>query len=263
MAGKAYERSASLSRERAPTRRSVPLHKLSLHLRFSPIEPAHMLSVRLLCRPSVLATVLVLSLAACGSNRSKEEPPPLGETFSAEDTYSRSYPVPPASACEAVRRALLGQGYVIGKVSAEALEATKSFQPEADVHTQLNVRATCVPKSGGDSIVFVNAVQDRYELKTTTKSASVGVSVLGSVSLPIGTSGANLVRVASNTVQNVDFYGRFFERVKFYLPSTEGTVKPPPPPEPETPPDPVPPASVLDADSPSLPPAGQEENPPE
>jgi hypothetical protein len=221
-----------------------------------------MLSVRLLCRSSAFATVLVLSLAACGSNRSKEEPPPLGETFSAEDTYSRSYPVPPASACEAVRRALLGQGYVISKVSGEALEATKSFQPEADVHTQLNVRATCVPKSGGDSIVFVNAVQDRYELKTTTKSASVGVSVLGSVSLPIGTSGANLVRVASNTVQNVDFYGRFFERVKFYLPSTEGVVKPPPPPEPETPPDPVLPSAAPETDTPALPQAEPEQDPP-
>lgn len=198
-----------------------------------------MISVRLLCRFTAPAAILALSLAACGSHRAKVEPPPLGETFGAEDTYSRSYPAPPASACEAARRALLGQGYVIGKSTAEALEAIKSFQPETDVHTQLNVRATCLPQPGGASIVFVNAVQDRYELKTTTKSASVGVSVLGSVSLPIGTSGANLVRVASNTVQNVDFYSRFFERVKFYLPSTEGVVQPPPPPEPETPPDPV------------------------
>src|SRR5690606_35687616 len=48
--------------------------------------------------------------------------------------------------------------------------------------------------------VFANAVQDRYDLNTTTMSASVGLSMLGSVSLPIGTSGANQVRVASNTV---------------------------------------------------------------
>ena len=107
------------------------------------------------------------------------------------------------------------------------------------------VRATCVPKSGGGSIVFVNAVQDLYSLKTTTKSASVGLSVLGSVSLPIGTSGANLVRVASNTVQNKDFYSRFFQRVTFYLPSTEDVGQPVLPPEPETPPDPVPPAPAI------------------
>lgn len=200
-----------------------------------------MVFARFVCR-SVTLAALALSLAACGWSRGKEEPPPSGETFGADDTYSRVYPVPPATACEATRRALLGQGYVIGKASADALEATKSFQPEADVHTQLNVRATCVPQSGGESIVFVNAVQDRYALKTQANSASVGVSMIGSVSLPIGSSGANLVRVASNTVQNEDFYRRFFERVKFYLPGTEGTT-PPPPPEPAGPPDPEQPSA--------------------
>ena len=203
------------------------------------------------CRCTAIA-LLVAALAACGWNRGKEEPPPSGETFGAEDTYSRSFPVPPATACEATRRALLGQGYVIGNATQDAMEAIKNFQPESDVHTQLNVRATCVSKSGGGSIVFVNAVQDRYSLKTTTKSASVGLSVLGSVSLPIGTSGANLVRVGSNTVQNKSFYHRFFERVEYYLPSTEGVVQPPPPPEPETPPDPVLPAPGL----PTVPGAG-------
>jgi hypothetical protein len=211
-----------------------------------------MLSVHLPCRFMALAAILASSLVACGFNRGKEAPPPLGETFGAEDTYSRSYPVASASACEAARRALLGQGYVIGKATVDTLEAIKSFQPESDVHTQLNVRATCVPKSGGGSIVFVNAVQDLYSLKTTTKSASVGLSVLGSVSLPIGTSGANLVRVASNTVQNKDFYSRFFQRVKFYLPSTEDVGQPVLPPEPETPPDPVPPAPAVAPPAPDV-----------
>lgn len=187
---------------------------------------------------SILAAFLAASVAACGWNRGKEEPLPAGETFGAEDTYSRTYPVAPAVACEAARRALLGQGYVIGKASADGLEASKSFQPEVDVHTQLNVRATCVPQAGGGSIVFVNAVQDRYALKTQANSASLGVSMIGSVSLPIGSSGANLVRVASNTVQNKDFYRRFFDRVKYYLPGALPT-QPPPPPEPEGPPDPV------------------------
>src|SRR5688500_1678629 len=99
------------------------------------------------CRPITFAFLLAISLAACGSNRSKDPPPPLGETFGAEDTYSRSYAVPPATACEATRRALLGQGYVISRMAVETLEATKSFQPESEVHTQLKVLATCVPRS--------------------------------------------------------------------------------------------------------------------
>jgi len=198
-----------------------------------------MLPHRPSCGRTVLAALLVASLASCSFGREKEPPPPLGETFSAEDTYSRSFESPPEVACEATRRALLGQGYVIAESANDTLQAVKNFQPESDVHTQLLVRATCVPKPANGSIVFVNAVQDRYDLKTTTKSASVGLSMLGSVSVPIGSSGANLVRVASNTVQNVGFYSRFFDRVAYYMPGAEDVLTPPPP-EPETPPDPVP-----------------------
>lgn len=195
---------------------------------------------------------VALLVAGCG-NRAKSDPPPLGETFGAEDTYSRTYDAAPATACESARRALLGQGYVIARSAPESLEANKNFQPEADVHTQLKVRATCVPQSAGGSIVFVNAVQDRFALKTQSNSASVGVSMVGSLSLPIGSSNANLVRVASNTVQNQEFYRRFFDRVKYYLPGTPDANAPPP--EPDAPPDAVPPAP---AGAPADSPRGQE-----
>jgi len=201
-----------------------------------------MSSANLFSRSITLALVLTASLAACSSNKVKEEPAPLGETFGADDTYSRTYPVPPATACEATRRALLGQGYVIGKMSPTAVEAIKNFQPEAAVHTQLKVLTTCVPQSEGGSIVFINAVQDRYALKSTSNSASLGVGMIGSVSLPVpGGSNANLVRVGSNTVQNQDFYRRLFDRVTFYLPGTPADAPRAPEPEPEGPPDPVPP----------------------
>jgi hypothetical protein len=191
-------------------------------------------------RPSLaLAIALALVLAACGGTRNKAEAPPLGETFGAEDTYSRTYQAAPATACEATRRALLGQGYVIAKQADEALEATKVFQPQSDVHTQLNVRATCVEQLGGGAIVFINAVQDRYALKSQSSSASVGVSMVGSVSVPIplGGNNANLVRVGSNTVQNQEFYSRLFDRVAFFLSGTPADQAPPP--EPDVPPDPI------------------------
>lgn len=199
--------------------------------------------------PLCLAIAVTALLAGCFGG-TKQEPPPSGETFGADDTYSRTFAGPPASSCEAARRALLGQGYVITKATGDTVEANKNFQPDAETHTQLNVRATCVPKDADHAIVFVNAIQERYALKTTSNSASVGVGLLGSVSLPVGSSGASLVRVASNTVQNVDFYSRFFDRVKYYLPS--GTDKPaaPPPPEPAAPPDPPPPAPAVAPDPP-------------
>ena len=192
--------------------------------------------------PAVLALAAVFVLAACGSKRSRSEAPPLGEVFGAEDTYSRSYPVAPDVACEATRRALLGQGYIIKQATTESLEASKHFQPESDTHTQLNVRATCVPQVDGSAIVFINAVQERYALKGQSSSASVGVSMIGSVSVPvpIGGGNANLVRVGSNTVQNQQFYTRLFDRVGFYLPGTPASRAAEAAPDPESPPDPVP-----------------------
>ena len=197
--------------------------------------------------PQILAVLAALALAACGGNRTRSQAPPLGEVFGAEDTYSRSYPVAPEMACEATRRALLGQGYIVKRMETDSLEATKHFQPESDIHTQLNVRATCVPQVDGSAIVFINAVQERYALKSQSSSASVGVSMLGSVSVPvpIGGGNANLVRVGSNTVQNQEFYTRLFDRVGFYLPGTPTGLPAavPPPPEPDSPPYPLPPES--------------------
>ena len=202
--------------------------------------PSHPWSRAALAARPLLACLVALALCACGSRGGQRaEAPPLGETFGAQDTYSREYPVPPATACEAARRALLGQGYVIAREDPGSLEATKVFQPQSDLHTQLNVRATCVSHAGGGSIVFLNAVQDRHALKAQSSSASVGVSMIGSVSLPVPIgSNANLVRVGSNTVQNQEFYQRLFDRVDYYLPGTPRTT-PPPPPEPDLPPDPV------------------------
>ena len=192
---------------------------------------------------ALLPFAIAALLAGCASHP-KQDMAPSGETFDADDTYSRSYESQPAQACQAAQRALLGQGYVVSRASGDGVEASKNFQPDAQTHTQLVVRVTCMQQYDGRALVFVNAVQDRYALKKTSSSASLGVGVLGSVSLPVGSSDDSLVKVASNTVQNQDFYRRFFERVKYYLPSEPGRAAAPPEPEPAAPPDPPPPAAT-------------------
>jgi len=66
--------------------------------------------------------------------------------------------------------------------------------------------------------MFANALQDRYALKKTNNSASLGVGVLGSVSMPIGSSDDSMVKVASETVSSAKFYERFFTLVELFLP---------------------------------------------
>lgn len=174
----------------------------------------------------VLSACLVASLlTACGGGgASKPRPALLGETFAFDEMYSRIFDTRPEVACEAARRALLGQGYAVGRAEAASVEASKNFQPESDSHLQLAVRVSCVPQDG-NALVFVSALQDRYALRRSANSASLGVSALGSVSLPIGSTEDSLVRVASSTVQDADFYARFFERVQGYLPAHVRTVE--------------------------------------
>ena len=175
--------------------------------------------------PRTPKTLLLLALATatlvagCGRDRVRPDPMLAAETFDADDTFSRSYAVAPEVACEAARRALLGQGYIIAASAPTTVSATKNFQPSADDHAQIEVRASCATRRDGGSLLFVSALRDRYALKKNATSASLGVGALGSVSLPVGSSDDSLVRVASSTVQDAGFYQRFFERVGYYLPA--------------------------------------------
>jgi hypothetical protein len=168
----------------------------------------------------------------------------MRESFSSDDTYSRSFEVTPAQACEAARRALLSQGYAIARADASAVEGSKNFQPKEDSHEQLDLRVSCVAQGDDKTWVFVSALQDRYALKKSPTSASVGVSVLGSVSLPIGSSDDSLVRVASSTVQDANFYKHFFGRLQTYLPAATGKPATAPVPPPAPAPAAVPPAAT-------------------
>ncbi|ASK99617.1 hypothetical protein XcvCFBP7113P_03705 [Xanthomonas citri pv. vignicola] len=163
------------------------------------------------------------TLAGCGG--SKGDTMLTRESFNSDDTYSRSVAASSPQACEAARRVLLSQGYAVTRADAAAVEGSKNFQlKEADQSEQLNLRISCASQDGGKAQVFVSALQDRYALKKSSTSASVGVGVLGSLSLPVGSSGDSLVRVSSTTVQDAAFYKRFFERLNSYLPKVTEAV---------------------------------------
>lgn len=144
---------------------------------------------------------------------------PSQENFGSTATYSRLFDATPAQTCEAARRALLSQGYLIGTANKDLVEGRKSFQPEAESHLQMEIRVVCAPDSpdGKVSLGFVTALQDRYALKKSNNSASLGVGVLGSVSLPFTSGSDAMVKIASETISSEPFYDRFFDLVKRYL----------------------------------------------
>ena len=175
-----------------------------------------------LCLCAVLGVVALL--AGCSAPAKVYSPQ---ENFGSVATYSRLFDAAPAQTCEAARRALLSQGYIINTHVPEMVEGRKNFQPEADAHLQMMIRVVCVPESasGKISLGFVTALQDRYTLKKTNNSASLGVGGVGSVSLPLLSTDEALIKVGSETIASDGFYDSFFELVNRYLAMGEGAVE--------------------------------------
>lgn len=146
------------------------------------------------------------------------------DAFEDTNTFTRNYAAQPAQSCEAARRSLLSQGYIITGATSLALTARKHFQQSRDQHYEIEFNVTCVPDRGQHSTVFVNAVQQNYVLKKTNTSASVGVSVVGSLSMPISSVDDSLVKVGSATITQPGLYTRFFGLLEDYLVSNAGAA---------------------------------------
>ena len=161
--------------------------------------------------------LLLTAVAGC----SKDKPMYEHENFDDSGTFSRNYPVTDSVSCEAARRALLSQGYIITSSDPKLVSGHKSFQQTGDTHMEISFNVVCADdgSAGHHATMFANALQDRYALKKTNNSASLGVGVLGSVSMPIGSSDDSMVKVASETVTSQKFYERFFTLVELFLPA--------------------------------------------
>ena len=159
-------------------------------------------------------------LSACaGRGGAVPSMPVVHEQFGSAATFSRLFDASAAQTCEAARRALLSQGYLVSKAASDSVEGQKSFQPQPERHVQMHIRVTCVPESadGRLSVGFVSALQDSFALKMASNSASLGVSMLGSVSVPVAAGHDSMIKIGSETVASDAFYDSFFDLMRRYL----------------------------------------------
>lgn len=208
----------------------------------------------------ILGLILGLILAGCASR-----PVPSVyqyERFDLKSTsYARHFGESVSRTCDAARRALLSQGYIITEPRDGVLTGLKSFQPQVEAHIQIDFTVYCIgeqtrPDRGATA--FVSAMQERYALKKSSSSASVGVGPVGSISLPFVRSDEAMIKVASETIASSAFYERFFALVEHYLVFLDDEEAPDPPAEADmTPPAmtdlaPTPPPSTSPSTSPPL-----------
>jgi hypothetical protein len=197
-----------------------------VELQFAPdVFPFPAFSVSPLLMPSFASSRLafvslgLIALAACGG-RSATTPSYQQELFnSGASPFARNFDATVNETCEAARRALLSQGFLTTMGQPDTVDATKNFQPSADTHVVVSFHVVCTPgeNATNQSIAYVNAVQDGYTLKKSDTSASVGLSVLGSLSLPIRSNSDAMVKISSETVPAGKFYDRFFNLMGHYL----------------------------------------------
>ncbi|MFD1711560.1 DUF2242 domain-containing protein [Ottowia flava] len=178
------------------------------------------MTIATLGRSAALALV-PLALAACTSlpgAKSTELVDIQPETFDSS-AHSRHFAVSPALACEAARRALLSQGYVVTATKPEQVSGRKYFQPAPEHHVQLEFRVVCAPEQGDSerTVAFVSGLKEQYVVRKVKESASLGVGGFGSLSLPVEGGLDSLVKVASTTVTDAKLYQRFFDRLDGYL----------------------------------------------
>lgn len=168
-------------------------------------------------KATVAALFGLLILAACSSAPQPKFQQELFETGASP--YARNFNSSATDTCEAARRALLSQGYLTTMTRTDTVDGTKNFQPTGDTHVVVEFHVVCTPgeEASDTSIVYVNAVQNGFALKKSDTSASVGLSVLGSLSLPIRSNSDAMVKISSETIPSGKFYDRFFGLVDHYL----------------------------------------------
>jgi hypothetical protein len=168
-----------------------------------------------LCALLLLGLIGALPLNGCALEQNAHD----SEQFISGNSYSASFPGTEAIICEAARRTLLSQGYIVTDAKPNQIKAIKNFQRGKDAHTEIEFTVVCASNSNGSNsaTAFINAVRQTYSLRKSKNSASVGVSVLGSLSVPFGASDEALVKVGAETIESKIFYDQFFARLENYL----------------------------------------------
>jgi len=178
-------------------------------------------------RALILSAAVTVVLAGCGGGPNVKLY--KNETFQEGAAFSKTIPLASGVVCRNVKRALLSQGYAIEQTPSSKdspfLTAIKNWQPEDDVAVTLRMQVTCVHEDENSSTVFATAVEEGYKLQTVPGSMSAGVSV-ATVTIP-SFSGRQLMLVRRETIQDAQFYGRFYSLVQQYAEAEEKGALPP------------------------------------
>jgi PBP1b-binding outer membrane lipoprotein LpoB len=160
-------------------------------------------------RQGVLLLLVSLLLASCSGQRSYSP----NEEFASDPRYRRDFKVAAAPLCDAARRALLSEGYIVSTREAQRLFGGKEFQGDENKHAILNIYISCDQRVGG-STLFVTATEEHFDVKATRQSNSIGFPILAPIYFGTISESDNQVKIRGETVIQAAFYERFYRAVE-------------------------------------------------
>jgi hypothetical protein len=136
--------------------------------------------------------------------------------FAGSAPFSKTIPGSDDAVCWSVKRALLGQGYMLERSSEPGvLTGTRDYQPEEKVNVTVRLQTSCADNRNGTSIVFVTASREESKLQKMKQSTSAGIGP-ATVTMPAG-SAKVLGVVRRETIADPNFYNSFFALVEGYV----------------------------------------------
>lgn len=159
-------------------------------------------------RYGLLLTLTALLLTACGGTRTYA----VKEDFQNDTRYRRDFSGAVAPVCDAARRVLQGDGYLVGKSADHDLIGTKEFPIEENRQALLHLYVTCSPRGNG-STLFVTATEEHFDVKTNSEGTSIGIP-LTPLSIGSRKETHSLAKTHGETVTDYNFYQRFYRAVE-------------------------------------------------
>jgi hypothetical protein len=150
------------------------------------------------------------AVAGCASKHDTRGP------FVGSAPFSKTISGSGDAVCWSVKRALLGQGYMLERSSEPGvLTGTRDYQPEEKRNITAHLQTTCADNRNGTSIVFVTAEREESKLQRMRQTTSAGI---GPATLTVPAGSAKVLGVVRReTISDPNFYNSFFALVEGFV----------------------------------------------
>jgi hypothetical protein len=166
-------------------------------------------------RMSYVSFVLTAVLLAGCASSAKRDAVARGP-FTGAAPFSKAMVGTGDAVCWSVKRALLGQGYMLDRSSESGvLTGARDYQPTDKINVTVRLQTTCADNKDGTSIVFATAEREESKLQKMKQTTSAGIGP-ATITMPAG-SAKVLGVIKRETISDPNFYNSFFTLVEGFV----------------------------------------------